>query len=48
LNIDCDVAPRRQIFTNAVELCKSNTEFDAAPLCQILTKCGKIKRVYEV
>jgi len=36
-----------QILTNAVELCKSNTEFDAAPLRQILTKRSKIKRVYE-
>ena len=35
-------------MANAVELCKSNIDFDAAPLCQILTKCDKSKHVYEV
>jgi len=27
---------------------KSNVEFDAVPLCQILTKRSKIKQPYEV
>jgi len=29
-------------------MCKSNTDFDTAPLRQILTKCSKVKHVYEV
>jgi len=32
----------------AVDWRKSNIEFDAVPLRQILTECSNIKRAYEV
>jgi len=36
------------LINYAVDLWKSNIEFDAVSLRQILTKCSKIKRAYEV
>jgi len=32
----------------AVDWRKPNIEFDAVPLCQMLTKCSSIKQAYQV